>query len=353
MGHGATVRVTGDDWGEVRVVKSRTVARWTYLSFGLALGALLLLLALQSVDAAALADALAATDPLLLLLGLLTVGATIVAKALRWRLLFYPQHRTQSWTVLTSALVIGQTVNFLLPARLGELARAYLAGEAEGQGKLLALGTIVVEKLLDGLTLLLLLALLFVVVPVPDWLRLSGGISALVLVILLLAVLLLTGQRRRLLGAMDRAGDVVPALERLGLRRRTAALADGLSALQSGWVNVRLLLWTAGIWLLAGLSNYLILLALRIEVPLLIASLVVLVVVHLGMVVPSTPARIGVFHYLCLLSLSLLGVEQSVALAYGFVLHGVVVLPVIVAGLLCLWKENLSLYRLATEVERG
>jgi uncharacterized protein (TIRG00374 family) len=345
--------VTGDHGGEVSVVRSRTVARWTYLSLGLALGTLLLLLALRSVDAAGLTSALAATDPVLLLLGLLTVGVTIVAKALRWSLLFYPQHRAQRWTVLTSAIVIGQTVNFLLPARLGELARAYLAGEAEGQGKLLALGTIVVEKLLDGLTLLLLLALLFVAVPVPDWLRLSGAISALVLVLLLLAVLLLTGQRRSLLAAMDRVGDVVPVLQRLGLSRRTAALADGLSALQSGRVNVRLLLWTAGIWLLAGLTNFLILLALHIEVPLLVASLVVLVVVHLGMVVPSSPARIGVFHYLCLLSLSLLGVEESAALAYGFVLHGIVVLPVIVAGLLCLWKENLSLYRLAAEVEGG
>jgi uncharacterized protein (TIRG00374 family) len=349
--HATTSRVNGDHGGEVEVVKSRTVARWTYLGLGVALGTLLLWLALRSVDAAGLTAALAATDPLLVLLGLLAVGATIVAKALRWRLLFYPQHRTQRWTVLTSALVIGQTVNFLLPARVGELARAYLAGEAEGQGKLLALGTIVVEKLLDGLTLLLLLALLFVVVPVPDWLRLSGAISGLVLVFLLLAVLLLTGQRRRLLGVMDRLGEALPALERLGLRRRTAALADGLSALQSGGVNVRLLLWTTGIWLLAGLTNYLILLALRIEVPLLAASLVVLVVVHLGMVVPTSPARIGVFHYLCLLALSLLGVEQSVALAYGFVLHGVVVLPVIVAGLLCLWKENLSLYRILAEVD--
>jgi hypothetical protein len=228
-----------------------------------------------------------------------------------------------------------------------------VVGEAAGQHKLLALGTIVVEKLLDGLTLLLLLALLFVVVPVPDWLRISGVASALVLVILLLTVLLLTGRRRRLLGAMDRVGQIVPALERLGLRRRTATLADGLSSLKSRQVNVRLLLWTATIWLLAGSTNYFILLALGIEVPLALASLVVLVVVHLGMVVPSSPARIGVFHYLCFLALSLLGVEQSSALAYGFVLHGIVVLPAIFAGLLCLWRENLSLYRLATEVERG
>jgi hypothetical protein len=39
------------------------------------------------------------------------------------------------------------------------------------------------------------------------------------------------------------------------------------------------------------------------------------------------------------------------ALAYGFVLYAIVVLPVILAGILCLWKENLTLYRLASQVE--
>ena len=129
------------------------------------------------------------------------------------------------------------------------------------------------------------------------------------------------------------------------------SLARGLSSLGSGRVNLRLLVWTAGIWLLAASTNYFILVALHIQTPLVLASLLVLVVLHLGLVVPTSPARIGVFHYLCLLSLSLLGVEESLALAYGFVLHFVVVLPVIFAGLLCLWKENLSLYRLLAEVD--
>ncbi len=340
------VRVRG-----VHTVNSGTVGRWAYLVMGLAVGVLLLVLALESVDPAGLIAALTSTDPLLLCLALLTFGATVVAKALRWRLLFYPRHGTQSKGTLLSALLMGQMVNFLLPARLGELVRAYVVGERGGQRKLLALGTIVVEKVLDGLMLCLLLACLCLVLPVPHWLRLAGAASALALAVLLLAVLLLTGQRGRLLGAMGRVDQAVPVLGRLGLSRRTAALADGLSSLQSRQVNLRLLVWTVGIWLLAGVTNCLVLLALDIEVPLLLGALVVLVVVHLGMVVPSSPARIGVFHYLCLLSLALLGVDASLGLAYGFVLHSVVVLPVIFVGLFCLWRENLSVYRLLREVD--
>jgi uncharacterized membrane protein YbhN (UPF0104 family) len=209
----------------------------------------------------------------------------------------------------------------------------------------------VVEKTLDGLALIVLLGVLFVVVPVPPWLRLSGAAAAAVTALLLAVVLLLTRGRRRLVSASERMSQLLPALERLGLNRRLGALADGLRSWRGSGMQVRIVVWTAAIWLLAGLTNYLVLLALDIEVPLLLASLVVLTVVHLGLAVPTSPARIGVFHYLCLLSLSVLGVEGGQALAYGFVLHSIVVLPLIGAGLVCLWKENLTLYRLVAEVE--
>jgi uncharacterized membrane protein YbhN (UPF0104 family) len=137
------------------------------------------------------------------------------------------------------------------------------------------------------------------------------------------------------------------------LGERVSSLGDGLRSLRAWGIQARLLIWTAAIWILAGLTNYFVLLALRIEVPPVLASVLVLTVVHLGLAVPTSPARIGVFHYLCLLALSLLGVEESAALAFGLVLHGIVVLPVMTVGLVCLWKENLSLYRLAADVDGG
>jgi len=294
--------------------------------------------------------ALAATDPRLVALGLVTVAATALAKTFRWGLLFYPRHRNLPFGRLFSAIVIGQTINFLLPARLGELARAYLMGETEGQQKLFALGTIAVEKLLDGVMLLFVLALLFVIMPLPDWLRMAGATTGLVLACLLVAILLLTGQRKAMLSALDQVCRLVPSLERFGLPDRLEVLADSLASLRATDVNGRLLAWSLTIWLLAGLTNCVTLLALGIEVPLVMASLFVLVVIHIGLVVPSSPGRIGVFHYLCVLSLSIFGVEGALALAYGFVLHFIVVLPVVLVGLLCLWKENLTLYRLVREV---
>lgn len=335
------------------MVINSVAMRRAYLAVGLALGVLLLALAVRSVDPSTLIRSLASTNPWWVAIGLLTVVGTILAKALRWRLLFYPSNEGLRLSTLVSGLLVGQTVNMLLPARLGELARAYLVGQAEKRPAFLALGTIVVEKTLDGLALLLLLGILFAIMPVPPWLRLAGGAAAFLTALLLAGVLLLTGGRERVADACERLCQVLPPLERLGLRRRVGSLADGLRSLQASGVWLRLLLWTAAIWLLAGLTNYCVLLALGIEGPLVLASLLVLAVVHLGLVVPTSPARIGVFHYLCLLALSFLGVEGSQALAFGLVLHSIVVLPIIGAGLVCVWRENLSLYRLASEVDRG
>ncbi len=332
------------------MVISRSSVWKASLATGVALGIVLLILAFRGVRPTALLMAVEATDARLVALGLVTVAATIAAKTFRWGLLFYPRHRNLRLSHLFSAMVIGQTMNFLLPARVGELARAYLIGESEGQSKLFALGTIIVEKLLDGAMLLLVLASLFVVMPLPDWLRMAGATAALALGSLLVAIVLLTGQRDSILAALRRASRIVPGLERLGLPDRLEVLGDSLASLRASNVNGRLVAWSFGVWVLAGLTNCLTLLALGIEVPLVVASLFVLVVIHIGLVVPSSPGRLGVFQYLCVLSLSVFGVEGALALAYGFVLHFIVVLPVILAGVLCLWKENVTLYRLIRQV---
>jgi uncharacterized protein (TIRG00374 family) len=332
------------------MVMSRSTVQKVSLAAGVALGVILLILAFRGAHPAAVITALAATDPRLVALGLVAVGATVVAKTFRWGLLFYPRHRSLRFSNLFSAIVIGQTMNLLLPARVGELGRAYLIGENEGQSKLFALGTIVVEKLLDGAMLLLVLALLFLVMPLPDWLRMAGATTGLALACLLVGILLLTGQRKAILAALERVGRHVPGMQRIGLPGRLEVLTDSLASLRAREVNVRLLTWSFAIWVLASLTNYLTLLALGIQVPLVVASLFILAVIHIGLVVPSSPGRIGVFHFLCVLSLSFFGVDAAVALAYGLVLHFIVVVPVIFVGLLCLWKENVTLYRLVREV---
>ena len=59
-----------------------------------------------------------------------------------------------------------------------------------------------------------------------------------------------------------------------------------------------------------------------------------------GVSIPPLPGNLGVFPYLCTLVLSLFGVDRETSLAYGLVLQGVVYLPLILLGSLCMLREN-------------
>ncbi|HEY1013510.1 MAG TPA: lysylphosphatidylglycerol synthase domain-containing protein, partial [Herpetosiphonaceae bacterium] len=130
-----------------------------------------------------------------------------------------------------------------------------------------------------------------------------------------------------------------------GWRRRASRLLDeGLAAfrtLRDPASRLAALGWSALIWLTAALNNLLVLLALRIEAPAL-AALVLLVVLQAGVTLPSLPATIGVFEGLCVAALALFQVPQAAALGYGVLLHLVVLLPPVLAGLLCAWRLGLG-----------
>ena len=108
---------------------------------------------------------------------------------------------------------------------------------------------------------------------------------------------------------------------------------------------LRLAGWSLVVWGSAVLTNSLVLMAFHLSLP-VAASVLVLVVLQPGIILPPVPARIGVFQYLCILALAVFGVQQAVGVSYGILLHAVVMLPVIAPGLLALavmgWARPVS-----------
>ncbi len=321
------------------------------LILGTAVGLLLLALAFRGVDWHQVGSAVARANYPLLALALGTVLVTTLAKAARWRLLFPQEYGRPRLSKLFPVLLIGQTVNAILPARLGEIARAYLIGEIEGVDKALALSTMIVEKALDALMLLLLIAVIFAFVPLPAWLGRTGILVSGLLVALLLLVILGAYHSKDTAYALYRFLSWIPGIQRFdpeslsqdkGLERRLGTIAAGLSALYRRDVALPLAGWSVFVWAMAALTNYLTFLALGIKAPFL-AALFLLAALHLGVAVPSSPGRVGVFHYICVLSLSLFSVDRSLALSYGLVLHLIVFAPMMSLGAWFLWKENYEL----------
>jgi uncharacterized protein (TIRG00374 family) len=325
--------------------------RATRFWLGILLSLLALYLVARDVRWTEVCAALSKADLLVLLLALGSVLLNTWAKAARWRLLLYPTHSRVSMLNCLSALLAGQLANALLPARLGDLMRAYFIGERASISKVFALATTVVEKAMDSVMLLLLIAVLSPWTPMPSWLRRSSLIVSGVLAALLLGVIVLASQRNRIAGALQGWIERHASLEFLRLAVRLVEASGELGALRDALVQARLWGWSVLIWLLAVGTNSLVFRALDLEVSTL-ASPLLLVVLMTGAVLPTSPLQLGVFHYLCVLTLAIFGLERNVALSYAVLLHLVVYLPIVIGGVLGLWVGDFDLGR-AGMVLRG
>ena len=302
-------------------------------------------LALRNVDLAETANALRRVNVLILGAAVANYVFSAAAKASRWRLLLAAR-KAPSFGRAFSVLSVGQMVNAFLPARLGDFARAYLMGEAEADSKVYVLGTVAVEKVADLLFLLLSLMVLLSQMALPEWLAGSARGMALVLAILVPCFVLLAWQRDFILRMVERTSRFVPLAWREWLVRQAHFGLASLEAVRRPRLLIGLLGWSLIVWILSALTNYLVFLALEIAIPLW-ASLLLLVVLQVGAVVPSSPGRIGVFQYLVILTLSIFAVDKNVALGYSVVLYLVLYVPVVLIGGYCLWREKVTWQKLA------
>ena len=310
---------------------------------GLALGLILLWLTVRGIHWQAVGASLGQADPVWIGLSLLTVLLTLGAKAARWRDLF-PDAAALRRRSVARALMVGMLVNAFLPFRLGDVARFHTLGRDEGISQAKVAGTIGAEKGFDTLFLLLAAALTGALGAMPGGLgRPLAAAAGLGAVLLALAAALpprrVAAIARRTAGSRLTVWLPEPAVERLtGLVRHAMV---GLESLRSPRLAAAACTWSVIIWTLAAGTNLVLFRAFDMALgP--SAALLLLIVLHAGTAVPSSPGRVGVFHALTILGLRSLpgagsaGVDPAVALAYATALHGVVYGPQILLGTLAL-----------------
>lgn len=244
-------------------------------------------------------------------------------KGLRWRFLLPQGEGSPRWWRLTAVLAVGQLANVVIPARAGELTRSYLVGRERPGGMGLVLGTILVEKVLDGLALLGIAGGLALTMALPGWFGTASLAFAGTLALIAGLVVALTLAR----GPLAAWSRRMPPR----LRRLAEAGLEGVGALRERRVLVPATLSTAGIWLLGLASNYVLFLALGLPTS-VSAALLLLVVHYLAVLIPGVPAQVGLFHYVTVLALEVFAVGPELAMPYAVVLHGLIYGTIIAAG---------------------
>ena len=299
-----------------------------------------LALALQGINLKALGAALRQADYVWLLPAIAITLAILAVKGVRWQLLFLPEHHLPFAPVFT-ALSAGYLASNVLPARLGEVVRVLLLASEEPVGVARTVSTIVVERLLDILSLLIILVLLlpFVTLP-PAMTRAAQSLGVLALVGSAV-LLLLSFWKERVLRWTRTVLKHIRFLDRPAVYQALGHLIDGFATLRGRLglvlIALSLLSWFGSVAVAWCVSQ-----AFAMSVPVTAMAFTV-VVVALGMVIPSSPGYIGVFHYLVTVALAPFGVPKDVALSFAFVWHGLNYIELSVVGLIALAVHGTSL----------
>ncbi|HJQ98260.1 MAG TPA: lysylphosphatidylglycerol synthase transmembrane domain-containing protein [Candidatus Polarisedimenticolaceae bacterium] len=311
---------------------------------GLALAALLLYWVFRDKDPRLLRAAIARASVSGLLLGAALNFGHNHLRVLRWRKLLEPVRAAVPYRPMFAAVVLGYLTTWLVPGRIGELVRPALLTAKEGIPLGPSLGSVVSDRFLDGIAIVLLflagsLTATFAVgsAGIATQIRWASVLLALVMVAGLVVLAVLGRHAGRLEARLADAPGPVRWVGRAAL-----ALAQGADALRTPRLWLPILALSLGAWLMIALGTWIGIRATGITIE-FSAALVLLPLLAIGVALP-TPAGAGGYHAAMQFGLTqLFGVDGTAAAGAGLLLHLAVMLPVLVVGPVLLYLENLSL----------
>lgn len=313
---------------------------------GVLLGLVLLGLVLSGVDIQRVRAAFAEADYRYIVpaLGLLILGN--LTRAVRWRVLLQgrlPLDRA------FSVLNISYLFNGALPFRLGEVARIFIAGHGtDPVPYATTLSTVVVERLLDLLAVLVMLGGVLIVLPLPGYVTAAGitlGAAALAAGVLLSLV---ARGPKWVFSLLVVAERVFPLLKRWQLHGMLERFLEGLSPLSSMRGVVLSVIWTAISWGLSVVAGYILLYAFYPQ-PTWSATFLFIVMASLAVSVPYVPGAVGPYEAGVVMALNHTGFGQpeGAAVAFAVILHATNLSVYVGLGLLGLLREGITLGQVA------
>ena len=332
-------------WEKNRVQK-RSHDKKLWIGIGISL--FFLFLVFRKIDIHKLLAAFKEMNYLYLAPAIASTFISYFFRAVRWRYLLLPLKKTRLGN-LFPATIIGYMANNILPARLGEFVRAFVLGEKEGVSSSSVFASLVIDRLFDGFTVLLILLITFFTVKLPSGMEsvqhglvLGGYITLTIYIVVVLFLVILkkrTMQTINLIGGLLKpfparvAEKIIPVLGSFIEGVRLSSKPAELSALLCS----SLVIWAFAIWPVDMLLH-----SFDISLP-ITASMFIMVFLVFAVLVPAAPGYVGTYHAAGVYSLMALGIQKEKALSVALMIHGVNFFPVIIVGLFFLWKNNVSL----------
>jgi uncharacterized protein (TIRG00374 family) len=323
----------------------------TILVTALAVG--LLAVFLRNADLARVWSSMISARPDLLLLSFVMTVAMYLVRAERWQYLLEPLGHTRFWVVFRTT-VIGFAASFVLPARAGEVLRPYLLAREERLPATAAFATVIVERMLDLVAVLVLLGVFFAFLQSGEAAAAPRLYQAVVLgalaiapigVAILLALFIMAGHPERLHALVLKIERVLPERPARAVATFARTFAEGLAVVRRPSRLVFAMAWSMVLWLAIAAQLWLLTHAFGIALP-FSGTLLVTAMLVVGVAVP-TPGGIGGTHEALRLGVtSFYGADNDAAVGAGIVQHAVNFVPILLLGMWFIARDGLSMTRL-------
>jgi uncharacterized protein (TIRG00374 family) len=318
---------------------------------GIAVSVFFMALLLNKIDFRSLGAALRSADYRYIFLAVVFTFINYILRAVRWRYLLISE-KSIPLSSLYPATIIGYMANNLLPARLGEFVRAYTLARREQLETPSVFASLVIDRLCDGFTVLLLLLVTLFTLRLPSGiedaaaaLRAGGTLMFLLYCAVVLFLYLLKRQTMRTLSVVGHVLKPFPRRFSDKVIPLLGSFIGGIRLSSRGEHVAALVASSAGIWLFCILPVDMTLRSFDIHLP-ITASIFILILLVFAVMVPASPGFIGTYHYACYKGLSVFGIPETKSVSIALIMHGTGFFPVIIAGLYYLWKNKISLNEL-------
>lgn len=306
---------------------------------------LFLYLAFRNVNLDELTSILKSTNYLYVVLGvgIGVIGGTYV-RSLRWRVLLEPVHKSLSMKNLFGSTAIGYMVNNLIP-RSGEIVRPYLLGRSVGISKSAAFGTIILERIIDTLSFLIMFGVILFffkgkitsVIPELDFAIILLAVLTLLLVAWVLFMMFEAEASLKMIRFFTR---ILPAKFEAKIEKFFHSLTDGFGALRKPQLIFKLILYSMLLWIVYLSSTFIPFFSFGIFTDsngnfkdIIWSANLLLVLINVAMFVPA-PAATGPYHYVCKVTLvSIFSIQEAKALGYATSTHLVSFMIYLIIGL--------------------
>ena len=294
---------------------------WLFLNVGIS--AFFIWLAVRGIDFNELKQSFFGVSIGFVLLSVLLNLFSCWVRAIRWQYLLMPIKKVSLHNVF-SALMIGFMINNVLPFRLGEFVRGYALKQSDNISFSASIGTVVVERIIDVLTLLVIFAVILFLFPFPEWVKSGGILVGAIVGVSIFILYLLVKKTEWALNIISRIFGLFSEKLSIQIVRIARSFIEGVSFLHSAKSYFIISLLSVFTWVIYIYVMYAMFFAVHFDSIYQLDTLgatVVMVFTSFAIMIPAAPGYVGTFHEIAKQSLMLLHVDKEPALGFAIIFH--------------------------------